>query len=126
MQRLAVLSREDVIGANIVRQILPAGQAGEGRSGESVERLRDAVRDWAKSSLGKSCIGGIPAVDEDVLHQSLLSVVVPVLLRETLLSVDGNQIKAAQVLGINRNTLRRSEERRVGKGGVSTCRSWWS
>src|SRR3546814_17164325 len=64
-------------------------------------------RDWAKSSLGKSCIGGIPAVDEDVLHQSLLSVVEPVLLRETLLSVDGNQIKAAQVLGINRNTLRK-------------------
>src|SRR3546814_5650652 len=26
MQRLAVLSREDVIGANIVRQILPAGR----------------------------------------------------------------------------------------------------
>src|SRR3546814_9963392 len=65
MQRLAVLSREDVIGANIVRQILPAGQAGEGRSGESVERLRDAVRDWAKSSLGKSCIGGIPARSEE-------------------------------------------------------------
>src|SRR3546814_15047123 len=108
MQRLAVLSREDVIGANIVRQIRPAGQAGEGRSGESVERLRDAVRDWAKSSLGKSCIGGIPAVDEDVLHQSLLSVVELVLLRETLLSVDGNQIKAAQVLGINSNTLRKT------------------
>src|SRR3546814_8581870 len=51
MQRLAVLSREDVIGANIVRQILPAGQAGEGRSGESVEGLRDAVRDW---EIGRS------------------------------------------------------------------------
>src|SRR5690606_12595491 len=107
MQRLAVLSREDVIGANIVRQILPAGQPGEGRSGESVERLRGAVRDWAKSSLGRSGIGSIPAVDEDVLHQSLLSVVEPVLLRETLLSVDGKQIKAAQVLGINRNTRRK-------------------
>src|SRR3546814_1888627 len=75
MQRLAVLSREDVIGANIVRQILPAGQAGEGRSGESVERLRDAVRDWAKSSLGKSCIGGIPRSEEHTSElQSLMRI----------------------------------------------------
>src|SRR3546814_1021396 len=51
MQRLAVLSREDVIGANIVRQILPAGQAGEGRSGEPVERLRDARSEEHTSEL---------------------------------------------------------------------------
>src|SRR3546814_8232649 len=74
MQRLAVLSREDVIGANIVRQILPAGQPGEGRSGESVERLRGAVRDWAKSSLGKSGIGGIRSEEHTSELQSLMRI----------------------------------------------------
>src|SRR3546814_12116969 len=35
-------------------------------------------------------------------------------------------LQAAQALGFGANWLTRSEERRVGKGGVRTCRSRWS
>jgi two-component system nitrogen regulation response regulator GlnG len=41
------------------------------------------------------------------MHDRLLECVEPVLLSETLAAVDGNQIKAAAMLGINRNTLRK-------------------
>ncbi len=41
------------------------------------------------------------------LHDDILALVEPILLRETLSAVDGNQIKAASLLGINRNTLRK-------------------
>ena len=40
-------------------------------------------------------------------HDDLLAVIEPVLLEELLSSVDGNQIRAAGLLGINRNTLRK-------------------
>src|SRR3546814_20283420 len=41
------------------------------------------------------------------------------------LQVDGNDLVAA-LEGMRRAAERRSEERRVGKGCVSTCRSRWS
>ena len=104
MQRLAVLSREDVISSAVVRQILPAAQISHGHCGQTVDQLQDAVRAWAKESLaGRNGGGGA----DEILHDALLCLVEPVLLKETLLSVDGNQIKAAQLLGINRNTLRK-------------------
>ncbi|MBK5265600.1 MAG: nitrogen regulation protein NR(I), partial [Alphaproteobacteria bacterium] len=93
--------------STVVQQILPTTQLDRGYSGESVERLENAVRIWAKDSLLSGNLGGNGGEGEDVLHDALLSVVEPVLLKEALLSVDGNQIRAAQILGINRNTLRK-------------------
>jgi two-component system nitrogen regulation response regulator GlnG len=105
MQRLAVLSREDVIGAAVVRQILPAAQISQGPFGQAVDQVQEAVRTWVREKLaGQNAASGAA---EEILHDALLSLVEPVLLRETLLSVDGNQIRAAQLLGINRNTLRK-------------------
>lgn len=107
MQRLSVLCREDVISAGVVRQILPASQISPEHYGESVEQLRSAVRTWARENLTVGSGATMASGEEDILHEALLSVVEPVLLKETLRSVDGNQIKAAQLLGINRNTLRK-------------------
>lgn len=105
MQRLAVLSREDVISSAVVRQILPAAQISQGQCGQTVDQVQEAVRTWAKEKLaGQNAASGAA---EEILHDALLSLVEPVLLKETLLSVDGNQIRAAQLLGINRNTLRK-------------------
>ncbi|HKY82250.1 MAG TPA: nitrogen regulation protein NR(I) [Sphingobium sp.] len=101
MQRLAVLSRENVIAADILRNSLPLDMVPADYSGP-VDHLEQAVRDWAKRQLG---IGmGQP---NRALHDDLLTIIEPVLLQEALASVDGNQIRAAGLLGINRNTLRK-------------------
>ncbi|MBB4642289.1 nitrogen regulation protein NR(I) [Rhizorhapis suberifaciens] len=107
MQRLSVLSREDVINAGVIRQILPASPMSQEHYGEAVEQLRSAVRNWTRENLSVGGTGSVNSVEDDILHEALLSVVEPVLLKEALLSLDGNQIKAAQILGINRNTLRK-------------------
>ncbi len=43
----------------------------------------------------------------DGLYERILEEVERPLLEETLMAAQGNQIKAAQILGIHRNTLRR-------------------
>lgn len=102
MQRMAVLARENIITPDIIRQTLgpmlglgdePAGAGGG---------IEPAVREWARRRLAIGGAGG-----EAALHDELLALVEPPLLREALLAVDGNQIRAASLLGINRNTLRK-------------------
>ena len=102
MQRMAVLSREDVISPDIIRQNLgDLLVAAEGDS-PNQSNIDAAVKEWARRRLA---VGGAQA--EGALYDELLAIVEPVLLRETLLAVDGNQIRAAALLGINRNTLRK-------------------
>ncbi|MET0361710.1 MAG: helix-turn-helix domain-containing protein, partial [Sphingobium sp.] len=62
----------------------------------------EAVRRWTREHL---TIGA--SKSQTNMHDLLLDCVEPVLLAETLAAVDGNQIKAAAMLGINRNTLRK-------------------
>jgi two-component system nitrogen regulation response regulator GlnG len=102
MQRLAVLSREDVITRAILSQSLPQGAAAGDTFSGGADRTRAAVRDWAREMLAVGRSAG-----EQPLHDAFLDLIEPVLIREVLATVDGNQIKAAQILGINRNTLRK-------------------
>lgn len=100
MQRMAVLIREDVISANIIRQNIDADQlADPNAAGADLDML---LGEWIRCKLA--------AIDNNGtgrLHDDMLALVEPLLLRETLAAVDGNQIKAASLLGINRNTLRK-------------------
>jgi len=101
MQRLAVLSRENVITADILRNSLPLNAVPADYTAPA-DMLGQAVREWAKRQLGI----GLTQPNRN-LHDDLLAVVEPILFQETLSSVDGNQIRAAGLLGINRNTLRK-------------------
>lgn len=100
MQRMAVLIREDVISADVVRQNIDATQMVDtAASGGDLDTL---FGEWVQRKLAIAAYGGSAA-----LHDEMLAMVEPILLRETLRAVDGNQIRAANLLGINRNTLRK-------------------
>ena len=101
MQRLAVLSRENVIAADMLRHALPLDAVPADHAAPAGQ-LAQAVREWTKRQLGVGLGQANPQ-----LHDNLLTVIEPILLQETLASVDGNQIRAAGLLGINRNTLRK-------------------
>jgi len=73
-----------------------------GSAGVGMVELREAARRWTREQLAVGT--GIIAID---LHDRLLAVIEPVLLGETLAAMDGNQIRAAATLGMNRNTLRK-------------------
>ena len=102
MQRMAVLSRENMITADMVRNMLALDIGAAERRDGDVAQVVAAVEAWARSQLG---VGQVKPLE--TLHEDMLAVVEPVLLREVLRSVDGNQIRAAGLLGINRNTLRK-------------------
>jgi two-component system nitrogen regulation response regulator GlnG len=102
VQRMAVLSRENIITVDIIRQNLPLAASAVGHEHAGADHLADAVRDWARAQLG---IG--QTTTHETLYDDMLAITEPVLLREALRSVDGNQIRAAGLLGINRNTLRK-------------------
>ena len=50
---------------------------------------------------------------EGILYKSILETIEKPLLEQILQHVEGNQLKAAKILGINRNTLR-SKLRKLG------------
>jgi two-component system nitrogen regulation response regulator GlnG len=102
MKRLTVLTRDQEIQVAHLRQELTFDEALGGHSGAGTAELRDAARRWVREHLA---VGGGSAPTD--LHERMLAVIEPVLLGETLAAQDGNQIRAAASLGMNRNTLRK-------------------
>jgi two-component system nitrogen regulation response regulator GlnG len=116
MRRLAALAREEVIGATIVEQQLTGGVQGASASpfvessglGDSVEAY--LMRYFANFG------GDLPP---DGLYDRILDEIERPLLRVALAAVRGNQLRAARLLGINRNTLRKKlSERGIDAGDV--------
>ncbi len=105
MQRLTVLTRDKDIGVEHVREMLAmSGAVPPGARMAGGNDLRDAVSRWARDQLA---VGRRDALADD-LHEQLLAVIEPVLLGETLAALDGNQIRAAATLGMNRTPCARS------------------
>lgn len=105
MRRLSVLSRDDVISAALVEQQLDVAQEGppQAETRFADENLQMAIEQY----LARYFDGFSPGLPPDGLHHRLNETVERPLLRATMIAVRGNQIRAAKLLGINRNTLRK-------------------
>jgi len=53
------------------------------------------------------CVRGLRQLDSANLYDLMMGLVEKPLLRAVLRETGGNQLRAAQILGINRNTLRK-------------------
>jgi two-component system nitrogen regulation response regulator GlnG len=106
MRRLAALTPQETISADLITAELasptPATQTSTDQGGPG-ETLTTAVERHLKTLLAGSS-DGIPT--RDIYDQVLAEVERP-LIRMTLAATRGNQIKAAAMLGLNRNTLRK-------------------
>jgi len=94
--RAALLAREDEIDAGAIADLLESASQGTGQAG-AAESVDVAIARWLAGS-------GFP--DGTLYHSALAEFERP-LFRHALERTLGNQLKAAQVLGINRNTLRK-------------------
>jgi len=103
LRRLAALSREEVISGRMIDQAL-AGVVGETVPAFFPGRgLEDAV----ESHIAAYFAGFGDGLPPDGLYDRIMAEVEAPLLRLTLAAVKGNQLRAADLLGINRNTLRK-------------------
>ncbi|WAT18329.1 sigma-54 dependent transcriptional regulator [Aurantiacibacter sp. MUD11] len=93
--RAALLAREDVIDAETVCSLLDEGERAQ--PDESGMDLGGAITRWLERS---------EFADGDLYHGALAELEKPVF-RHALAKTSGNQVRAAQLLGINRNTLRK-------------------
>ena len=107
MRRIAALSRDEVITAATIEQALMEG-------GGSVAMSDPAAMDRESdfSSLIEMHLAGMfaaadPALPQDGIYDRVMREVERPLLMLTLAATRGNQIRAAKLLGINRNTLRK-------------------
>ncbi len=116
IRRLAVPHAEEVIGVDIIEAELadvtappaPAGTPEDGNLGQAVEHHLKAYFDAHR--------GGLPATG---LYGRVLREVEGPLISLSLEATRGNQLKAARLLGLNRNTLRKKIRKldiRVARG----------
>lgn len=116
IRRLAVLHAEEVIGADIIEAELadvtappaPAETPEDSNLGQAVEHHLKAYFDAHR--------GGLPATG---LYGRVLREVEGPLISLSLEATRGNQLKAARLLGLNRNTLRKKIRKldiRVARG----------
>ncbi|WP_136161534.1 nitrogen regulation protein NR(I) [Sphingomonas flavalba] len=105
MRRLAALGRDDLIDAAEV-----AGQlAGRGRDvgGEGGSAAHGGLAEAAEFHLARYFASHGGRLPEDGLYDRVLAQIEAPLLRLALQATRGNQLRAAQLLGLNRNTLRK-------------------
>lgn len=93
--RLALLARDDIISLATVKDVLP----------EDTSRTQNADQNGYASALGQ-WLEGHPTVPGTLYHNALAAFEKP-LFEHALRETGGNQVRAAQLLGINRNTLRK-------------------
>jgi two-component system, NtrC family, nitrogen regulation response regulator GlnG len=115
--RLVTLSSEPKLDAATVREALrPASRE---KTGVRLER-RGSLQDMIESHLRQYFAAHKGQLPTTGLYERVLDAMEAPLLKVVMDAVDGNQLKAADILGINRNTLRKKlRERGVDGSGRS-------
>ncbi len=106
LRRLVAIEIEDTIGAASVARELAATPAGLGQdSGGSSgnESLAEFTENYLSRYFAAFGPNSLPPAG---LYERILAEMEPPLLRAALAATAGNQLRAADLLGINRNTLR--------------------
>lgn len=109
LYRLAALCSESLIGGQAVRQELLRTQASNrdrpfsGETSASSEGLQELVGRYLRDYFSAHT----HSLPPDGLYERMLDLLEKPLIEETLRATNGNQLRAAKVLGINRNTLRK-------------------
>jgi two-component system nitrogen regulation response regulator GlnG len=105
MRRTAALARGEVIVAELLDRELGAGGRTDLRpDAECGEVGLEALIDgWMNQHFADAA----PALPADGLYDRLLAAFETPLIRHAMMAAQGNQLRAARLLGINRNTLRK-------------------
>jgi len=103
MRRLAALVREERIGVAAIDAQIGGGSQADVMAAEGGEGLSAAI----ERHLAVYFEGFGRMLPPDGLYDRVLAEIEPPLLRYALAAAKGNQLRAARLLGINRNTLRK-------------------
>jgi two-component system, NtrC family, nitrogen regulation response regulator GlnG len=106
VRRLAVLQADETITAAIVEQELAGPARGLEPSDESYRIGEHSISRFMERHLARYFAEFGNGLPPDGLHQRMLLEVEIPLINAALAATNGNQLRAADLLGINRNTLR--------------------
>ena len=103
MRRIAVLSRDEVIGGDDVRAMIGASSSVMASPGQPDPGIEAAIR----GRLDRLARENPAALDDGTLYDRIIADVERPLIEAVLARHGYNQLRAARALGINRNTLRK-------------------
>jgi two-component system, NtrC family, nitrogen regulation response regulator GlnG len=103
VRRLAVLYAQETIGADVIEAELREGMPGFGQAEGENGDLSDTISRHLEQLFG-TADGRLPLPG---LHGRMMRDVERPLIAKVLAATRGNQLKAASLLGLNRNTLRK-------------------
>jgi two-component system nitrogen regulation response regulator GlnG len=103
VRRLAVLYSQETIDAEVIETELSEGRSNEQAAAPPAESLGGAVEQHLRAYFGAH-EDGLPAPG---LYDRILREIERPLIELSLSATRGNQIRAAKLLGLNRNTLRK-------------------
>jgi two-component system nitrogen regulation response regulator GlnG len=103
IRRIAALYTDDVIGSEIIHQEFEQGRTEPAAPVDSDENLSTSV----ERHLSKYFDAHRDGLPSPGLYDRVLREIERPLISLTLLATSGNQLQAAKILGLNRNTLRK-------------------